>query len=86
MPFPGDFESSFGDKSHTSGRITFQGEGQQPIHPIQLLSGRILCDDRQTKGFQADHGGVENLAAIDRRKAIAKSHRRCQTSRENRDH
>jgi hypothetical protein len=28
MPFLGHFESSFGYKSHTSGRITFQGEGQ----------------------------------------------------------
>jgi hypothetical protein len=32
MPFPGHFQSSFGYKSHTSGRIIFQGEGHAAKH------------------------------------------------------
>jgi hypothetical protein len=45
---------------------------------VHTSGASSLIGDRQTDGVQADHGGVENLAAIERRKTIAESHRRCQ--------
>src|ERR1700730_14074655 len=38
MPFPGHFESSFGYKNHTLGRITFQGEGHRYGHQASTTS------------------------------------------------
>jgi hypothetical protein len=37
MLSPGHFQSSFGYKSHTSGRITFQGEGHRLRQRIMLI-------------------------------------------------
>ena len=34
----------------------------------------VAFGDLETDGVQADHGGVQNLAPIERRKAIAESH------------
>jgi hypothetical protein len=47
----------------------FDGSPQDGAYERIAFAG-----ERQTDGVQADHGGVENLAAIERRKPVAESH------------
>jgi hypothetical protein len=68
-------------------------------NPIESVFSTVRHRTVRTKGslssataklmvfkLQADQGGLENLAAIERRKTIAESHRGCQIPRWNRGH
>jgi hypothetical protein len=47
MPFPGHSESPFSYKSHTSGRITFQGEAKTGFHLPVIWSKRHAMATRR---------------------------------------
>ena len=72
LSFSGGTLGSFADVEPDRKRV-FGGSSRDGAD-----EGITFVGNRQTDGVQADHGGVENLAAIERRKTIAESHRRYQ--------
>ena len=78
--FPAEhWDHSAHDESHR--KRVCDGSAQDGAH-----ERLVVVNDRQADGVQAAHRRIENLAAAERHKSVAESHRRCQIQKRHRGH